>query len=151
MRIATVIGDDGEPREIEVDGTNFALVIDGDTYQPFLCDEIEVESNGDMDTTGTQCGGRKQRQTADNPFAVMAKGLIGKNMPQGYLEPRHLLFDLNEGDDVRIVSDFPINSPMEVSNVIVRQVADTPTITLGDDSYIAFGWQIQLGEQSSDA
>lgn len=150
MRIATVIGDDGEPREVEVSGKNFHLVIDGERYEPFLCDEIEVESNGDMDKTGTQCGGRKQRQTADNPFAVMAKGIIGKNMPSGFLEPRHLLFDVNEGDTIEIISDFPINSPMEVSNVLVRQVADTPTVTLGDDTYIAFEWQLQLGEQSNE-
>ena len=150
MRIATVIGDDGEPRDVEVDGTNLNLVIDGDAYQPFLCEEIEVESNGDMDKTGTQCGGRKQRQTADNPFAVMAKGLIGKNMPSGFLEPRHLLFDVNEGDTVEIISDFPINSPMEVSNVLVRQVADTPTVTLGDETYLAFDWQLQLGEESNE-
>jgi len=138
-----------EKREISEVSRRFQLVIDGDAYEPFLCQEIEVESNGEMDETGTQCGRRKQRQTAEEPFAVTANGLIGKNMPSGYLEPRHLLFDITEGDEVRIVSDFPINEPMEVSNVLLRQVADTPTITVRDDTYIAFEWQIQLGGQSS--
>lgn len=149
MRISRIIGSGGEIQEVEVEGRRFQLVIDGDAYEPFVCQELEVESNGEMDETGTQCGRRKQRQTAEEPFAVTAKGIIGKNMPDGYLEPRHLLFDVNEGDEVRIVSDFPINEPMEVSNVLLRQVADMPTITLKGETYIAFEWQIQLGGQSS--
>ena len=149
MRISRVIGSGGEIQEVEVSGKNFHLVIDDARYEPFLCQEIEVESNGEMDETGTQCGRRKQRQTAEEPFAVTANGLIGKNMPDGFLEPRHLLFDVNEGDEVRIISDFPINQPMEVSNVLLRQVADTPTVTLNGETYLAFEWQLQLGGQSS--
>jgi hypothetical protein len=147
--VRNVTEGDGEYTEIEYSSRNFALIIDGQRYEPFVCQEIEVESDGDMSKTGTQCGGRKQRQTADDPFSVMANGVIGKDMPSGYLEPRHLLFDVNEGDEVYFTSDFPFDGPVEVSNVLVRQTADTPTIQLEGERYIAFEWQIQLGGQSS--
>lgn len=156
VEVAGEGGNDAEIRTLQ--SRAFALVVDGDTLRPALCSEIEVESNSDTQTTGDQCGNRTQEHVAQEPFRVTINGVVTKQDQPDVLTLYDLLHRVQEGDEVRMVSDFPIERAMTVRNVITRQSSDLVHIEIPstederfttEGKQLAFEFQLVLGAEEN--
>jgi hypothetical protein len=156
MPSVTVIGEDGvEEREIRTE--RFALFIDdsGTAATPVATQNIEVEKSGNVEKTGTQCGSMRQENVASDPFAVTVECIVtteADSVDTSVLTVRDVLHRLDEGDAVRMISDYPINKPLTVRNIVVTQ--DTDIITVSSEKttgkVTAFSCQLQLGAEEND-
>jgi hypothetical protein len=155
MVVVRVI-EDGQERDIEYSESTFGVVIDGVTKYPAATQTVEVESNGNQETTGTQCGDTKRQTTSTDPFAVTAECIItseATTTSPDALTVRDVLYRIPQGSEIRVKSAFPIEQPMTVSNVLVTQEEGLVSVntTFTDGEATAFRCQLQLGAEESQA
>lgn len=155
MAVVTVIPDGGgQPIEREVSESTFGVYIDGEIYYPAATQSLEVESNGNVEKTGTQCGTKRQQRTSEDPYSITAECIVtlADQSTANALTVRQVLKDITEGEDVRITSAFPIDSALEVSNVLVRQETELISVNTDrtDGEATAFRCQLQLGAEQTE-
>lgn len=149
-----VIDDGGNERLIEFSESTFGVDIDGVIHRPAATQSIEVESNGNTERTGTQCGDMKQRTTSTDPFKVTVECIITfdneTNGPR-VLTVRDVLYEIREGDSVTIDSKFPIEQAMTVSNVLVTQDSELVSVNTRytDGEAKAARCQLQFGAEET--
>lgn len=155
MAKTVIINELGVQETVERNSSSFKLIIDEDGDQralaPAVTQSIEVESNAVTARTGTLCGDKTMEATATDPFKVTIQGIVGGGDTAGALSLRNLLFDVHEGDFVRMVSDWPIDSALEVSNVVTTQEESLVEVDSHwtDGAEKAFSFTLTLGEQES--
>lgn len=156
MAQLVVVGENGE-EEVVITSETFGLSIDDDSQlkYPAATTNIEVEKNGNIEKTGTQCGSMRQENVASDPFAVRVECIITKQSDSAtddLLTLRDVLHKLDEGDATRIISDFPINKPLTVRNILVTQTTEIVSVSTDytDGRVTAFECQLQLGAETND-
>lgn len=155
MAQVTVVDDGGQTRTIDISESTFGVIINGDVKHPAATQSVEVESNGQMEKTGTQCGTTRQQRTASDPFSITVECIVvsedSTSAPDA-LTVRDVLYGLQSGSEVFIESAFPIDSPQVVSNVLVRQETELISVktkfTNGEAT--AFRCQLQFGAEESE-
>jgi hypothetical protein len=156
MASITVIGEDGA-ETTEIASERFGIAVDGDSglKYPAATTNIEVEKNGNIEKTGTQCGDMRQANVASDPFAVRVECIItteSDSVTDTALTVRDVLHKLDSGEPATIVSDFPIEKSLTVRNVLVTQTTDIVSVSTDqtDGRVTAFECQLQLGAETND-
>lgn len=152
MARIVVVGEGGT-ETYEAESSSFSLLIDGVAYEPAVTQEIEVESNQQQATTGTQCGTQRVQNTSTDPFKFRVRGICTNSDRAGELTAKRVLYDVQEGDQVDVVWDGPPLGSLTVSNALVRQeeqLVSVSTPLTNNEAETAFRFQIQLGEEDNE-
>lgn len=151
VRIVENEGD--EPVEEVIQSTEFAVKIDGQIYKPAITTNVEIEHDGDTESTSDQCGHTTRQRTGDNGWVVRVQGIVTANDDRYGNLSLQMLRDVVAGaEDMKIRSDV-IEGSYVVSNTVITQAGDLYSIqtqaTDGEEQ--AFEFQVQFGESSSES
>lgn len=156
MGFVTLVGEGGGEREVTIsEGTFGVIFADSDgPVRPAATQSVEVESNGNTEQTGTQCGDIERRVTSTDPFKVTVECFITNEqdaVSDSVLTVRDVLYSLQQGATVLIESGFPIDQALQVSNVLVTQDAEVININTSYTDGLSRAYRCTLtfgGEES---
>lgn len=148
MAIIRIIDESGID-SVEVFSAKVGIKIDGNVLEPAYVEEIEVENNGEVVQITDDCGRQEQRRPNEGLWTIQIQGIITKEGDDGDFLLRDAM-KLQEGELIELISDFEIEGPIVVSNVICGQSTDIVDIDIGNGPQLAFSFQITLGEEDSD-
>lgn len=153
VRIVENVGGSDEVIERTLPSTQAIIKEDEDAlpYEPAIVTDVEIESDGDMNTVSDQCGNAERESETNRGWVVRIQGIITGNEDRLQNLSLAYLRDVVATSDSVFVRTDAISGQFEVSNVVITQTSDLVSIqtqdTNGEEK--AFEFQLQLGESQA--